>query len=71
MEESARVFENILKNEGTPAQRQVVIVNAALALACARQIPTVEAVALATEALASGAAGRRFQKFMEINREGR
>lgn len=71
VEESARVFENILKNEGTPAQRQVVIANAALALACAREIPMAEAVALATEALASGAAGRRFQKFMEINREGR
>ena len=71
MEESARVFENILKNEGTPAQRQVVIANAALALACAREIPMIEAVAVATEALESGAAGRRFQKFMEINREGR
>ncbi|MFN5170391.1 MAG: anthranilate phosphoribosyltransferase [Cyclobacteriaceae bacterium] len=69
VEESARLFLDVLNNTGTPAQQQVVVANAALALQCARQIPLDEAVARATEALVSGEARKRFNRFMDINRK--
>lgn len=52
IQESAKIFENILKGKGTQAQNQVVIANSAAALMTAREDLTfVDAVALAEETL--------------------
>ncbi len=57
VEESAKIFENILRGKGTKSQNSVVIANSAAALVTAR--PTLnfpEAVAIAEESLFSGKA---------------
>ena len=65
--ESAALFLQVLDNEGTPAQRDVVTANAALAMQCAN--PTLvlsEALDLARESLASGAARGAFRKLLKV-----
>lgn len=65
VEESAKIFMNVLENRGTPAQQSAVIANAAMALYCAdvkSGLPS--AVVKATEALKSGKALQAFKKLM-------
>ena len=66
VEASAKVFESILKGKGTKAQNQVVIANAAMALACGLDISTNEAIGKAEEALMSGKALQTFKKILAI-----
>lgn len=66
VEASAKIFESILKGEGTKAQNQVVIANAAMALACGLDICTNEAIGKAEEALMSGKALQTFKKILAI-----
>ena len=59
--ESARIFEDVLRGNGTSAQNQVVVANAAAALVTAREgLGFEEAIALANETLLSGKALRVF-----------
>lgn len=65
VEKSARIFVNVLKNEGTPAQEQAVLANAAMALRVAnRALTNKEAVDLARESLKSGRAFRCFKRLV-------
>jgi anthranilate phosphoribosyltransferase len=57
VEESAKIFENILKGKGTKSQNSVVIANSAAALVTARlELGFPEAVSIAEESLLSGKA---------------
>jgi anthranilate phosphoribosyltransferase len=66
VEESAKIFENILKGEGTKAQNNVVIANSAMALQCGKGYSTTEALERATESLESGKALKAFKKILEL-----
>lgn len=66
VEESARIFMNVLENKGTIPQQSAVIANAAMALYCADEKGGLaNAVHRATEALQSGKALQAFKKLME------
>ncbi|SOE21877.1 anthranilate phosphoribosyltransferase [Spirosomataceae bacterium TFI 002] len=56
LEESAKILTRILKNEGTTAQKSVVLANATMALGVARNITIEEAMSQAKESLESGKA---------------
>lgn len=65
VEESAKIFINVLENKGTTAQQSAVIANAAMALYCADvKAGLPSAVVKATEALKSGKALQAFKKLM-------
>jgi len=65
VEESAKIFLNILEGKGTEKQQDVVIANSAMALFCADQQAGIEqAVSKAREALVSGKAYEVFKKLM-------
>ena len=69
VEESARIFTDILEGNGTPAQVEVVIANSGMALYCADSSLTLEeAMAKARESLDSGNANTTFKKLMERNK---
>ena len=62
---SAAIFMQVLENRATPAQQQVVVANAALALQTAdASLSAADAVAKATESLVSGKALRSFRKLV-------
>jgi anthranilate phosphoribosyltransferase len=64
---SAKIFMNVLNNEGTSAQKQAVLANASLALYCADPTMTlIDAVAAARESLESKRALMCFKKMIEI-----
>lgn len=66
MDESAKIFINVLEGKGTLAQNQVVIANAGMALYCANQKDGIEkALTRATEALTSGNALVAFKKLLK------
>lgn len=66
VEESAKVFMNVLEGKGTPAQEAAVIANASMALFTGHQKEGLpRAVERATEALRSGKALQSFKKLME------
>jgi anthranilate phosphoribosyltransferase len=66
LQESADILINILQNEGTEAQTQVVLANAAMALYAAdNTISLPDAVATATESLESGRAYQCLKKLTE------
>ncbi|GAB2802419.1 anthranilate phosphoribosyltransferase [Rhabdobacter roseus] len=66
VEASARIFMNVLNNEATPAQKQVVVANAALALHGANpNLALADAVAAARESLESKKALDCFKKLVE------
>ena len=56
LEESGKIMINILKNQGSKAQTDTVIINAAIALSIARDIKIEEGIAQAKESLESGKA---------------
>lgn len=65
VEESAKIFMNVLEGKGTTAQQSAVIANAAMALYCADvKAGLPNAVVRATEALKSGKALQAFKKLM-------
>jgi anthranilate phosphoribosyltransferase len=67
VEESAVIFEQVLSNIGTKAQREAVLANSGLALAVANDISPRAGVELAAESLDSGNAFSSFKKFIAIN----
>ncbi|RIV18271.1 anthranilate phosphoribosyltransferase [Fibrisoma montanum] len=65
VDESAQIFMNVLNDEATPAQKQAVLANSAMALLAADRAATrEEAVALARESLESGRALSCFKKLI-------
>ncbi|MDJ1483208.1 anthranilate phosphoribosyltransferase [Cytophagaceae bacterium YF14B1] len=65
VEESAKIFMNVLTNKATPAQKQAVLANAAFGLQTAKpELTVLEAVELARESLESGQALQSFQKLV-------
>ncbi len=65
--DSAKIFELILNNKATDAQRDVVLANAGLAIAVGKQISIEEGIAQARESLTSGKALESFKQFIAIN----
>ena len=67
IEEAAKIFNKILKGEGTWAQNSVVMANAAMGLYCMGKYPTYEECFLAAvESLESGAAHNAFKKLISL-----
>lgn len=67
--EAARIFDNVLRNRATRAQKQCVIVNAAFAIQIMEPEKEIETcIDIARESLESGRALKKFRKFIEINR---
>ena len=65
---AAEMFHDVLKGNSTPAQRNVVTANAALALQCVRPGLNWEtALAQSRESLDSGAARKAFETMLSIN----
>jgi anthranilate phosphoribosyltransferase len=66
VEESAKILISILENQGTKAQTEVVMANAAIALYCADDdLSILDAVLIAKESLISGKALNSFKKFVQ------
>jgi anthranilate phosphoribosyltransferase len=66
VEESAKIFMNVLENKATDAQKSAVIANAAMALYAAnRKEGLTSAVTKAREALESGKALKAFKTLIE------
>lgn len=66
-EEAASVFYRILNGEGTPAQNNVVLANAAMAIKTANpNMNLAESLEQARESLFSGKALQSFRKFREL-----
>ncbi len=65
--ESAKIFEDILADQGTPAQKNVVMANAGLAISVAKGINEAAGIEEARESMESGRAMSAFKKFIEIN----
>lgn len=69
IEDSARIFLQVLKGEGTEAQTAVVAANAGMAIQCARpELTPLEAVAIAKETLSSGRAYVLFNNMINDKR---
>ena len=63
--EAAQIFQDILKGKGTSAQRDVVTINAALAIRTAQpELSLGDALAMARESLESGAAYQALRKLL-------
>jgi anthranilate phosphoribosyltransferase len=68
VEESARIFMNVLEGKGTKAQESAIVANAGMALYAADQSSGLKfAVQKAREALVSGKALKAFRSLMELN----
>lgn len=68
-EESKQIFDNVLSNQATEAQKNVVMMNAAFAITVVDQEKTLEeALEIAKESIESGKALSVLKKFIEINR---
>jgi anthranilate phosphoribosyltransferase len=65
--ENAQIFENILENDATDAQRNIVLLNAAFAIQAAGKVSTLaEAKVLAEESMESGRARQMLDNYIEI-----
>ena len=68
MAEAAAIFDRVLQNTATEAQRNVVVANAAFAIRTLDPaLPIDTCIGKAHESLASGAAFRTLQKFISLN----
>ncbi|MCD8496043.1 MAG: anthranilate phosphoribosyltransferase [Bacteroides graminisolvens] len=67
-EDAARIFNNVLKNKATSAQRDVVIANSAFAIQVIESQKSIfECIDMAKESLESGKALQVLNKFVELN----
>ncbi len=68
-EEAARIFDNVLQGNALPAQKNIVLANAAFAIQVLEkgQKPIGECVDIARHSLESGNALNTFRRFVEIN----
>ena len=68
IDEAVKIFDNVLSNSASEAQKNAVVVNAAFALRIIREDLSIEeAIAQAKESLKSGKAEKAFRKFVELN----
>jgi anthranilate phosphoribosyltransferase len=66
VEDSAKIFMNVLNDSATPSQKQAVLANAALAIHCANPgLSLIDSVASATESLESKKALQSFKKLID------
>ena len=71
-EEAAKIFNNVLKNKATSAQRDVVIANSAFAIQVIESQKSIfECIDMAKESLESGKALQVLNKFVELNSQTR
>lgn len=69
VEEAAAIFSCVLNNNGTRAQKDCVMINAAFAIHTIEQtMPLADCIAIARHAIVSGAAFRNFKRFLELNK---
>lgn len=67
IEDSAKIFLNVLENKSTEAQKSAVMANAGLALSIGKGTTMQEGIDMARESLDTGSALNAFKKFVEIN----
>ncbi|RED97458.1 anthranilate phosphoribosyltransferase [Marinoscillum furvescens] len=67
IEESAKIFQGVLKGQGTEAQEAAVIANSGLAIATGKQVSIQEGIEQARTSLKSGKALDAFKKFISVN----
>ena len=67
IEQSARIFMNIISGKGSEAQQNVVCANAALAIATVENSSKINAFAKAKDSLQSGKALKKLQKLQHIS----
>jgi anthranilate phosphoribosyltransferase len=71
IDEAAKIFMNVLKNEATEAQKEVVLVNSAIAIQTAfrgkTELSFEDATATAKESLESGKAFESLQKLLKLS----
>lgn len=66
IEDAARIFIAVLKNEASEAQKNVVLVNSAFALRCYTGKPIDECIAICTESIESEKAFQLFNRIMKF-----
>ena len=67
-EEAMQIFDNVLQNKSTEAQKNVILANAACGISLMEEGLTIsETISKARESLESGKALECFKKFVEIN----
>ena len=68
-EEAAAIFDSVLENRALPAQKNIVLANAAVGIQVLEkgQKSIEECIEVARESIDSGAALRTFKKFVELN----
>ncbi len=69
-EEAKDIFDHVLSNTALPAQKNIVLANAAFAIQVLERgkKPIEECIDIARESIDSGAALRTFKKFVELNK---
>lgn len=68
VEKSFQIFESVLENRSTSAQKNVVCANAALAIHCIYpELQLTDALSVARESLDSGRAKKSFETFLELS----
>ncbi len=67
VKEAAKIFTDVLENKATPEQQNVVIANAATAIAIAKNISLKQAVIVAKDSLESGKALSSFKSLLNIH----
>ncbi len=65
VDDAAKIFINILEGNGTQAQSEAVVANAALAIQVGKNVDLSDAVGMARESLNSGKALNKFKKMIE------
>lgn len=69
VQDAALIFDKVLNNTATPAQRNCVVANAAFAITTLEPaMPLATAIAQAEESLSSGNALKAFNRFVELNK---
>ena len=64
VEESAKIFENILMGNGTRTQTEVIVANAGMAISCGKDIKLEDGIMEARESLESGNALQKFKSLL-------
>ena len=68
-QEAKEIFDNVLENRALPAQKNIVLANAAFGIQVLErgEKSIEECIAIARESIDSGSALRTFKKFVELN----
>ena len=69
-EEAKQIFDNVLANTALPAQKNIVLANAAFGIQVLEKgkKPISECIDIALESIDSGKALATFKKFVELNK---